>query len=157
MSEAKTHNIMIKYFGFFTVALFTLIGCKPKVKPIEYGHQACDYCRMSIVDERYAAQLQTSKGKTYSFDALECLINYKHENEETAYQQELVTDYNTPKKLIPAEGAYIVRSKKLPSPMGAYLTAVPTKSEAEKLVEINGGQIFTYPQVAEGLENLPEL
>ncbi len=139
------------------VILIAAFGCKPKVKPIEYGKQACDYCRMSIVDERYAAQLVTSTGKAYSFDAIECMINYKYENSDGEWQMELVTDYNNPRKLIPAEGATIVRSKQLPSPMGMYLTAVANKIEADKLLQNNIGEQYPYPDVATGLENLPAL
>lgn len=137
--------------------MIAALGCKPKVKPIEYGHQACDYCRMSIVDERYAAQLVTSTGKAYSFDAIECMINYKHKGTESKWQMELVTDYNHPRQLIPAQGAVVVRSKSLPSPMGEYLTAVADRAEAEKLINENGGEMYPYPKIATGLDNLPEL
>ena len=137
--------------------LISAFGCKPKVKPIEYGQQACDFCRMSIVDERYAAQLVTNTSKAYSFDAIECMINYKHENSDNDWQMELVTDYNNPRKLIPAEGTIIVRSKQLPSPMGMYLTAVANKTEAEKLLQNNEGELYPYPEVATGLDNLPAL
>tara|TARA_R110002072_G_scaffold31040_11_gene96271 strand:- start:5529 stop:5972 length:444 start_codon:yes stop_codon:yes gene_type:complete len=139
-----------------TVVSFGLFGCNRQAKPIEYGKQACDYCRMSIVDERYAAQLVSSKGKTYSFDAIECMINYKHEHTEE-WQQVLVTDYNHPKKLIPAEVCWIVRSKNLPSPMGMYLTAVPNRVAADELVKGNEGAVYPYAEVYQGLEKLPAL
>jgi copper chaperone NosL len=140
-----------------SVMLIMAFGCKPEIRPIEYGQQACDYCRMSIVDERYAAQLVTNTGKAYSFDAIECMINYKHENSDNEWHMELVTDYNNPRKLIPAGDAVIVRSKQLPSPMGMYLTAVANKIEADKLLQNNSGEQYPYPQVATGLDNLPAL
>lgn len=147
----------MKYLVLFITGItLSLSSCKPEAKPIEYGKQACDYCRMSIVDERYAAQLVNSKGKTYSFDAIECMINYKNENTKQ-WNQQLVTDYTTPKKLIPAEGSWIIRSKKLPSPMGMYLTAVPNKEEAEKLKDKNQGTLYPYEEVAGSLDNLPAL
>ncbi len=158
MSENKTHNIMntIKIM-IIGLALLMVAGCEPKATPIEYGQQACDYCRMSIVDERYAAQLVSGKGKTFSFDAMECMINYKNENKDAHWHMELVTDYNQPRQLIPASEAIIVRSKNLPSPMGMYLTATGTEEEAKALVEENGGEIYSYPKLADGLENLPAL
>ncbi len=137
--------------------VMALIACKPEAKPIQYGHQACDYCRMSIVDERYAAQLVSSTGKTYSFDAMECMINFRHENDGPEWNLELVTDYNHPRTLIPANEAVIVRSKSLPSPMGMYLTATGSEEEARALVRENGGEIYPYEQVAQGLEKLPAL
>lgn len=139
------------------LAVLAMAGCEPKAKPIEYGHQACDYCRMSIVDERYAAQLVSEKGKTFSFDAIECMIHYKNENADPHWHMELVTDYSTPRKLIPAGEAVIVRSKALPSPMGMYLTAVGSQEEANELVKENGGEIYPYHQVEKDLDNLPTL
>ena len=139
-----------------SIASLSIIGCKPEAKPIEYGKQACDYCRMSIVDEQYAAQLVNSKGKAYSFDAIECMINYKHEHQQE-WAHELVTDYNTPRKLINASECWIVRSKKLPSPMGMFLTALPTQAEAKALQDQHGGQIYPYIEVSDDLNNLPAL
>ncbi len=155
MSEYKTHNIMKYLVLLITVVSFGLFGCNRQAKPIEYGKQACDYCRMSIVDERYAAQLVSCKGKTYSFDAIECMINYKHEHTEE-WQQVLVTDYNRPKKLIPAEVCWIVRSANLPSPMGMYLTALPNKVAADEL-KGEDGTVYTYPEIEQSINILPAL
>ena len=133
-----------------------VIACQQDPTPIDYGNQACAYCRMSIVDERYAAQLVNEKTKTYSFDAIECMINFKQGNLNERWQSELVTDYRHPKKLMPAENAWIVRSKQLPSPMGEYLTATSNRTEAEELEQKHGGKIYSYSQLPD-LKNLPEL
>ena len=140
-----------------SLLVLLVIGCQPEPKAIEYGHEACEYCRMTIVDDRYAAQLVSQKNKAYSFDAMECMIHFKNENQGQTWAWELVTDYNRPKNMIAAENAVIVRSKQLPSPMGMYFTAVSNQEEAQKLQEQHGGKIYSYPEVASEPENLPAL
>jgi len=154
MSESKAHHIM-KYFVLFASISF-LWGCKPEAKAIEYGKEACDYCRMSIVDERYAAQLVNTKGKSYSFDALECLLHYKTEHSEK-WAMELVSDYQKPRHLIPAQGAWFLRSINLPSPMGMYLTAVANEEEAKALQAREGGSLYSYPELLAEFSTLPAL
>ncbi|MDZ7847883.1 MAG: nitrous oxide reductase accessory protein NosL [Owenweeksia sp.] len=134
-----------------------VISCTPEAREINYGEEACSYCRMTIVDERYAAQLVSSKNKAHSFDATECMIRYKNENEDRNWALELVTDYARPKELIPAGDAYIIRSKKLPSPMGMYLTATGSRKAAKALQKKHGGQVHSYPKVADDLDKLPAL
>jgi copper chaperone NosL len=129
-----------------------LIGCDNIPQPIEYGHMSCDYCKMTVVDQRYAAQLVTTKGKSFVFDAAECMINYTRaeENKRHEFSQMLVTDYLTPAKLIDAKTASFIRSEQLPSPMGAFITAVGNGSDAKELKDKNGGMIYNW----DGLNNV---
>ena len=53
-----------------------MISCNPESKPIIYGQDKCDFCRMSIVDQRFAGEIVTQKGKVFKFDAVECMLNY---------------------------------------------------------------------------------
>lgn len=149
-----THNRVL-----LTVLTGLLIGagCNQEPEPIQYGESACNYCRMSIVDERYAAQLMSTTGKTFQFDALECLIHYKHEHPEVQWQIERATDYRHPRQLIDVREAVILRSGKLPSPMGLYLTTVSDSAAAKALQEEHGGRIYTYGQVEQNIDELPGL
>lgn len=137
--------------------LLTTVACEPSPKPIAYGNVACAYCRMNIVDKRYAAQLVSTTGKAFSFDAMECMIHYRGENENHDWQLELVTDYSQPGKLFDADEAHVLRSHQLPSPMGMFLTALPNREVAQELKEKHGGFIYTYRELCGNIENLPPL
>ncbi len=52
-----------------------LSSCQPRPEPIHYGQDACDFCRMTIVDKQHAAQMVTEKGRVYKYDAIECMLN----------------------------------------------------------------------------------
>lgn len=125
-----------------------LTACSQNIEPIEYGEEACDYCSMTIVDKGHAAQVVTDKGKNYKYDAAECMINYlKAEGNEDKMIHVLVSDYLNPGNMLDAKSATFIISENIPSPMGAFLSAVPSKEDGEKLLSENGGQLFTWDKV----------
>ena len=43
--------------------LFILaISCNPREQSIDFGHVSCHFCKMTVVDERHAAQFVNTKG-----------------------------------------------------------------------------------------------
>ena len=112
-------------FGALTIALL-LSSCTPEPQAINFGTDICHFCKMTIVDQRFGAELVTNKGKVYKFDATECLVNavYKDEIVSSDNVHSLwVVSYDHPKQLIKAKDAVYLHSKNLPSPMGMFLTA----------------------------------
>jgi copper chaperone NosL len=66
---------------------------------------------------------------------------------DTQYAFELVNDYSTPKELIEAKESMFLISKNLASPMGANLTAFGNKKNAEEMLKMKGGKLFTCPEL----------
>jgi len=137
-----------------SVLLLTLIvtlSCSVKERPISYGTDNCVYCKMTIMDHRYGSELVTQKGKVYTFDAAECLIEYLYHNEKAREDAKLllVTDYTTPDQLIDAKGATYLVSKQMPSPMGAYLTSFADKETARDYQNDKGGNLYTWEDLFE--------
>ncbi|MEE9462825.1 MAG: nitrous oxide reductase accessory protein NosL [Bacteroidales bacterium] len=115
-------------------------------RPIEYGVDDCDYCKMIIMDQRYGSELVTEKGKVYTFDAAECLIEYLQYNTDIADAAMflLVTPYTDPNHLIDARTATYLVSEQMPSPMGAYLTAFTDQTVAEEFQSTKGGVLYSW-------------
>jgi copper chaperone NosL len=113
------------------ISLFFLIifswGCKSDPKPIYFGEEICHYCKMTIVDKQHAAQAMTSKGKVYNFDAIECMVNLKAQNEKLKFEKFLVCDFDRPGEMILADSSIFLISESIPSPMGAFLSAFSSK------------------------------
>jgi copper chaperone NosL len=102
---------------------------------------------MTIVDAQHGAEAVTSKGKVYRFDAIECLANFTEQQQNKSFAFLLVNDYHSPKELIDAKTSHYLISKKLPSPMGAYLTAFREKSAALEMQKAKGGEVFDWDEV----------
>lgn len=134
---------------FNLVALFFILSvhlssCKQEPKPINYGVDACHFCRMTIVDKIHGAEMVTDKGKVFKFDAAECLFRYMNELEGSEGFLFLTNHFESPEQLFSMKDAIYLESENLPSPMGAFLTAFSTKEMAEKLQQDKGGELFTY-------------
>lgn len=121
-------------------------SCTVKERPIDYGTDDCEYCKMIIMDHRYGSELVTQKGKIYTFDATECLIDFLYSNEEVGATARylLVTPYTQPDHLIDATSATFLVSREMPSPMGAYLTAFPDRDIAAEYQREKGGDLYTW-------------
>lgn len=132
--------------------LLLTISCTVKPQEINYGSDACQYCSMTIVDRQHAAELVTEKGKVYKFDAAECMIIYQSED-QTPMAHSLVTDYTKPEVLINAKTATFIISPNIPSPMRANLSAVATIEQAVELVELKGGDIYSWDELLIHLSN----
>ena len=102
---------------------------------------------MNIVDQQHSAQMVTKKGKAFKFDATECMINYLKETDSKEVGLLLVADYNNPRDLIDANSATFIISENIPSPMGEFLTAVPTKEEALTLKKAKEGDIYSWDEL----------
>ncbi len=130
------------------VSLVTLAsGCSRGPQPIEYGADACGFCRMTISDARYGAEVVTEKGRVYKYDSVECLASallaesdFSGADVEGVY----VTDFLNPNTLIDAAAAVYLQSNKLPSPMGLNLTAFVSKDAAANLLKERGGSIMDW-------------
>jgi len=127
-----------------------LSSCKVEPKEIAYGNDHCYLCDMTVVDKTHAAEYVTKKGKSFPFDAIECMtrkINKAQNEAELAYI--LVADYSNPGKLVDAKTASYLISKAIKSPMGANLSAFATQEAAAKKHQEVGGKLYTWEELKE--------
>jgi len=138
----------MRRLGLFLI-IFLMSSCNVKERPISYGSDECDYCKMIIMDHRYGAELVTQKGKVYTFDAAECLIEYLHHHDEMVQNSRylLVTSFTEPDQLIDANSSTYLVSKNLPSPMGAYLTSFSSREKAEQFHRKEGGKLYGWDEL----------
>ena len=126
-----------------------LTSCTNTPKPIVYGSDGCHYCSMTIVDKQHAAQFMTKKGKSFAFDATECMLNHMKELDSETIALYLVNDFNAPSEFIDAKDATYLISKNIPSPMGEYLSAFATAEDARSAQAANEGELFAWEELKE--------
>ena len=137
---------------FATLLLF--VACEVEPKPINYGSDSCDYCSMTIVDRQHSAELVTTKGRAYKFDAIECMVNYDREHTDVPVELYLTANFDAPGELIDATKASFLKSDELSSPMGANLSAFAKRETAEKMLQQYGGEIYDWNGIKD-LKDLP--
>ncbi|NAS10489.1 nitrous oxide reductase accessory protein NosL [Poritiphilus flavus] len=131
----------------FLTLLFGLIALNNSL-----AQSSCAYCKMDIKDERFRAQALVGTGTDVHYDAIECLINHLKTSEVDHIKDMKVTDYHSG-QLIEAEKAYYLKSKAVPSPMGANLSAYSTESAAREVSEKNGGDVLSWNELKQRFAN----
>lgn len=129
----KKMNKIAVWIG--TLCVFLIVSCSVKPEPIAFGEDHCDYCRMSIADPKFGGELVTDKGKIFKFDALECMVPYLQENEETEYAYILAIAYDEPGELKPVDDLTFAFSEAYNSPMGGNLAALSQAAALDEDLE----------------------
>lgn len=138
--------LIMKNFFLIFISVLILTSCKVEPKEINFGFDTCHFCRMTIVDKPFAAEIVNSKGKLYVYDAIECMIkNDFTENLDASLY--LVFDYQNTDQFINASTSYYVISKKIKSPMGENLAAFENYNKAEEFVKLNEGMLFNWEEI----------
>jgi copper chaperone NosL len=122
----------------------------PGPRDIAYNSDACDYCRMTISDERFAAQFITSKGKVHAFDSIECLAAFYLAGRTPTDRGDIwVSDFAHPGRWVAAERAVFARSKTRQSPMGLDLRAFAADADTAGIARDTGATILRWSEVLE--------
>ncbi len=141
------YNLMMKKITSF-IFFIGLLSCKISPKEINYGKDHCAHCDMTVVDKTHAASYTTKKGRSYPFDAIECLvmkINKDQNEDKMAFI--LVADYDNPGVLINASEATYLISEGIKSPMGANLSAFSSIETAKKAQSMHSGSLYSWKQL----------
>jgi len=149
-------NLTFSLLLFSPVLFFSCGNSGPE--PINYNKDACDFCKMSISESRFAAELITVKGRVYKFDDLKCLLQYDATNKEVAVKNYYVADFSADKQLIDASNAFFIRSEMLRSPMGGNTAAFASQKTAANHAGKNQTSIIEWKDLTktaqtEGNEN----
>jgi copper chaperone NosL len=118
-------------------------------EPIRLHKDNCDFCRMSIADGHFGAELITIKGRVYKFDDLSCLIRYKAENPKLKFSGEYVHDFPADNVLIPVAEAFFVQSEQFRSPMRGDVAAFSDKAKAEAKATEYGTGVLDWAKLSQ--------
>ncbi|UKJ08921.1 nitrous oxide reductase accessory protein NosL [Solitalea lacus] len=124
-----------------------MLACNKKgAVPIQYGTDACDMCKMNIMDDKFGAEIVNKNGKVFKFDSAECMIDYLHTGGEQQ-EQFFVTNHSQPGILINAQEAVFLYGENIKSPMGGNLAAFNSEKDAMKMKQELSGETLTWEQV----------
>lgn len=133
---------MKKYLNI-TVSAVLIWSCTPKTEAFNYGEDQCAFCKMSIVEDRYAAETVTSKGKVYKYDDISCMIRHNRNMETKDFVFRVVNNFDHPEEFLDVNKAAFIRSDQYASPMGGNTAAFHT-AETEA-----GSAVYTWAQLQE--------
>jgi copper chaperone NosL len=131
-----------------SLLIFGLISCSSGPQPIKLGQDACSFCKMSIADNHFGAEIMTKKGKVYKFDDMHCIAGFIKSNEvdKSDIKDIWLVNYAEPHNFIPAEKAFLLRSPELHSPMGANIANFDDESKLKDVMKNIKGEQLTWDQ-----------
>lgn len=136
---------------FSTLVIF--VSCQVEPQEIHYGSDGCSFCKMTIVDSKHAAQVVTTKGKAFNYDAIECMVNHLKAWDQAPIELYLVVDYSNPKTMVDAQKAHYLISESIPSPMGANLSAFEKTDDLQQHLSHGVAKTLGWNQLLDELRN----
>lgn len=131
-------------FALLAVAVAACGGAGPR--DVIVNEDACAYCRMTVVDPRYAAEVVTSTGRVHVFDSVDCLASYVRAAEAGTVATVWVTDANRPGTFIEADKAGFLVDAQLKGPMGRSIAFADAASATDAQGRF-GGKVVTWASV----------
>jgi len=106
-------------------------GCTVEPEPLVYGTDVCHTCKMTLMDDKFGAEIVTKKGKVYKFDDVNCMLGFYHSDfeEQGNIAHLLVVNFAQPTKLIDATNSWYLKSELIRSPMASGIAAFATDEE----------------------------
>jgi copper chaperone NosL len=143
--EQKVLKVSSKMAGIVAVMFVAFLSsCNEQPQPITAGKENCDFCKMTIMDVKFATELITVKGKIYKFDDAHCLVSSLRSGiiDKKDVKEIYFIDYKNISKFIPANAVFLLSSEALHSPMSGNVAAFSTVAERDKLqLQIKGDTI----------------
>ncbi|MEP7278378.1 MAG: nitrous oxide reductase accessory protein NosL [Bacteroidota bacterium] len=134
----RKHGISHLYKAIVALFLFSASSCNSNPQPIVIGKDICSFCKMTVSDNRFGAEVVTKKGKVFIFDDAHCVHSWLQQN-NTADLAYFFTDFSNQHALIKAGQAVFLKSDALKSPMGGNTAAFSNIHDlTEVMKQVNG-------------------
>ena len=131
--KRKLQTVSLFFIGLLTLSLN---GCSTQPQPIRIGQDNCDFCKMTISDNRFGGEIVTKKSKVYKFDDEHCIMAFL--NSKKVGQKEIdgiyFTDFIAPHQLINVKDAYFLQSPSLKSPMNGNVAAFSNEDSLNNML-----------------------
>ena len=118
-------------------------------EPLEIGKDNCSFCKMTISDNRYGAEIITRKGKVYKFDDSHCLLSFIQAKtvEKKDLDKVYFTDFTGDHTLIKADDAFLLQSEFFKSPMNGAMAAFSNADSMKKIEGQYKSNVVTWKQL----------
>jgi copper chaperone NosL len=131
------------------VSILLLVACGgggDGPAPVDTKNDACAWCRMSVSDLRFAAQLTAPGHEPKLFDDAGCLRDWLKEPREAAEWTAWLSDHRT-KEWVKATDAVVVRDPTVQTPMDSGLVAWTNAASREQDPAGKGGTPLPVAEV----------
>lgn len=128
------------------VVILLMSACNTEPQPIRLGKDNCEFCKMTISDNRFGAEIITKKSKIYKFDDAHCILSFLQSKKIDGPQIEGIyfTNFNGPHNLINVKVAHFLQSPSFKSPMNGNVAAFSHIDSIAKILPMFPGKMITW-------------
>lgn len=130
-------------------AAINLLSCNTAPEPLKLGVDNCYFCKMTISDAKFGAEIITNKGKLFKFDDVHCLTGYLKTNDlqQAAIKDIYITDFSGNHNLINIKQALLLKSDALRSPMGGNIAAFENTDSLKFVQQRYNGVVVNWNEL----------
>jgi copper chaperone NosL len=146
---SKLNNpVTIAASAFIMVTLLT--SCSTDPVPLQLGKDNCDFCKMTVSDARFGAEIITGKGKVYRFDDIHCVTSFLKSNmpDPKEVKEIYLTNFTGAHELRKASEMFLLKSDALRTPMGGNIAAFNSRDSLNKVMETYNGDTVNWDDVS---------
>lgn len=152
LTKIKAAGVLKKPATVAVLALMIAIlltSCNADPDPLKVGKENCNFCKMTISDVRFGAEIITNKGKLYKFDDIHCILSSIKAGVPTATEikEVYLTDFSGSHELKKSAETFLLKSDDLRSPMNGNIAAFSRKDSLDKVMAIYKGEEMTWKDV----------
>ncbi len=136
----------MKYFFVILITFFVISCNSNQPKPIKLNSENCEFCKMTIANGKFGAELITTKGRYYKFDDVACMLQYAKSN-QVMVKMFFVNDYLKENELIPVEKSFFLKGGTISSPMRGNIATFSTSKEQKEFQAKLNAEAMTWEQV----------
>lgn len=147
--KSGVRSIIKPALAAIVIVASSMIGCATGPEPIRYGKEACDHCKMTIIDKKAGGEIVTVKGKVFRFDDTRCLIDYLKSGaiKKDAEVKIYLVDYSGDGNFIPSDKAFLLQSDALHTPMSGNVAVFRDEASRQKVMEKIQGTPLTWAEL----------
>jgi copper chaperone NosL len=131
----------------------TTVSCNVKPQPFKLGQDNCYFCKMTVSDPRFGAELITEKGKTYKFDDTHCLLSFIKSG--TVPSKEIkdiyLITFNDDHAYVKSGEALLLKSDALNSPMNGNVAAFASTDRLNEAMETFKGTPIKWEGLSDNI------
>jgi copper chaperone NosL len=133
------------------IFLISMSSCNTGPEAIRTGVDHCYFCKMTVSDVHFGAELITKKGKVYKFDDVHCILSYLKTKEVKPNEVKDIwlTNYCSDHRLINVNSSLLLKSNDFRSPMDGHIAAFDNNDSLLKIKQQYPGDWVNWNDLVE--------
>ena len=141
-------NKITNVTAIFSITIF-IVSCNVNPEEIKTGTDNCYFCKMTISNNQFGAEIVTKKGKIYKFDDMHCITTYLKTKElsENNIKDIYVINFCSPHQLLNIKHAKLFESEQFRSPMRGNIAAFNNMDSLIRIGNIFPGKMMAWKEL----------